>query len=347
VRRWLQIGALALATTVLASGSASAATGSMVSIGAGITGPSTLRATVYATGLAHVSAFAIDGQGRLWATTSASTNHAADGVYLVRAAGATPVEVISGLRGPLGLLWRGSTLYVASIGRVDRYGGLTGSRFATHRTILTEPAGHGWNQDLVAAPNGRLVMSIAAPCDHCTTAGKWGATIISFNADGSGVRTYASGIRAAFGLAYFPGTNTLFASMNQRDDLAAKTPGDALAVVAAGQRWRFPACYGQGGSACGGVPSVVATLDKHAAAGGVAIVTGQLGSAVGVAAVVPEWELGKVLRVALKRNGSSYTGTVEPFLTGFKSPLPARVTPGGALLVGDWATGTVYRIAPR
>jgi glucose/arabinose dehydrogenase len=315
-----------------------------VSIGAGLQGPEGLQATVYATGLAHVSAFALDSGGRLWLTTSAATDHSADGVYLVRSAGAKPVKVISGLQGPLGLVWRTSTLYVASIGRVDAYGGLHGSRFATHKTVLTEPAGHGWNQDLLAAPNGRLIMSIASACDHCTTTSRYSASIISFDPSGADVQTYVSRIRAVFGLAFYPATSTLLASMNQRDDLGAKTPGDALAVVRAGQDWKFPACYDQGGAACAGVPDVLATLDKHAAAGGVAIATGQLGSAIGTSALVSEWEFGKVLGVPLTAHGTR-AGKPATVLTGFKSPLPLLLTPGKALFVGDWTTGRIYRIS--
>ena len=302
---------------------------------------------MYATGLANVSALALDARGRVWATTSAASDHASDGVYLVPRAGAKPIKVISGLQGPLGALWRGSTLYVASIGRVDAFSGLRGSRFAMRRTVLNEPAGHGWNQNLIAAPNGRLVMSIASACDHCTPTSWWSATIVSFDPDGSHVQTYASRIRAAYGLAYVPGTNTLLASMNQRDDLGTRTPGDTLAIVRAGENWRFPGCYGQGGTACSGVPAVLATLDKHAAAGGVAVVTGQLGPAVGTAALVSEWEFGKVQRVVLTRRGSSYRGTTAPFLSGFKSPLPVLATRDGAVLVGDWATGRLYRIERR
>ena len=124
-------------------------------------------------------------------------------------------------------------------------------------------------------------MSIAAPCDHCLPASRFAATIISFNTDGTGVRTYATHVRAAFGLAFYPGTSTLVASMNQRDDLGSKTTGDVLAVVPAGSDWRSPGCYEQGGSACSGVPAVLASLDKHAAAGGVAFASGTLGSALG------------------------------------------------------------------
>ena len=37
-------------------------------------------------------------------------------------------------------------------------------------------------------------------------------------------------------------------TMNQRDDLGIRTPGDWLAVVRQGQSWGFPECYGQGGT---------------------------------------------------------------------------------------------------
>ena len=147
------------------------------------------------------------------------------------------------------------------------------------------------------------------------------------------------------GLAFFPGTSDLFPSMNQRDDLGSKTPGDWLSLVREGQDWRFPGCYGQGGVACAGVPEPTAVLDKHAAVGGVAIVTGQLGASVGTSALVPEWGSAKVQQVALKRNGSSYEGSVAPFLTGIANPLAIALTPDRSLLVGDWANGEIYRMS--
>jgi glucose/arabinose dehydrogenase len=345
VRRPVPIATLVLGV-LLAVAPAVGASARLVSIGAGLKGPKGLRATVYATGLAHVSAFALDSTGRLWVTTSAASGHSADGVYLIPRAGTKPVKVISGLKGPLGLVWRSGTLYVASIGRVDAFSRLRGTRFAARTQILSEPAGHGWNQNLVLAPNGRLIMSIASACDHCSTTSRWSASIISFDRDGSHVTTYAARVRAAFGLAFYPGTSTLLASMNQRDDLAAKTPGDALAVVHAGDDWRFPACYGQGGTACTGVPAVLATLGKHAAAGGVAVATGQLGPAIGTAALVPEWELGTVQRVSLSGTSPSFSaGAASTVLSGFTNPLPVLATKAGALFVGDWATGRIYRVA--
>ncbi len=132
--------------------------------------------------------------------------------------------------------------------------------------------------------------------------------------------------------------------MNQRDDLGARTPGDWLSLVAEGQDWGFPDCYGQGGPACAGVPRPVAVLDKHAAAGGVVILNGQLGPSVGNSALVAEWQSAKVLRVALSRSGSTYTGSVTPFLSGLRNPLALTLAPDRSLLVADWGTGTIYRL---
>jgi glucose/arabinose dehydrogenase len=337
-RRAGRIGLVALLVAGCGGGAHTAAP-ALVAIGAGLRGPAGLSAAVYATGLKNVSAFALDARGRLWATTSAASKHDDDGVYEIAGASAAPVKVIAGIAGPLGLTWVGNTLYVTSLGRVEAFSGLHGTRFAHRRTILTEPAGHGWNDAIVPLRGGRLAMGISAACDHCVSRSIWSGTIVSFRPDGSDVRVFARGIRAPVGLAPAPGTSGLLVSMNQRDDLGARTTGDALAVVAEGQDRRFPACYDQGGPACAGVPKPLAVLDKHAAVGGVGVVTGQLAAAAGASALVAEWATGKVQRVALERS----RGAVSPFLTGFTNPL-ALVATARAVFVGDWSTGRVYRI---
>ncbi len=359
-----------------AASAASAASAALVPIGAGLRGPAGLNASVYAKGPLTVADLAFDPQGRLWASAAGLEVHVHDGVYLIAGAGARPVKVVSGLDNPLGLLWHQGRLYVASVGRVDAYGGFDGRRFRTHTEILHGPVPGGENNLMALSPAGRIVMGVTATCDHCTPTSRWSGAVVSFLPDGRDLRLYAARIRAPFGLAYFPGTSDLFVSMNQRDDLGPATPGDWLAQVAEGEDWRFPGCYGQGGAACAGVPAPVAVLDKHAAVGGVAILTGQLGPAVGTAAIVPEWQSAKVERVALTRtasaptsapasagasaatprspsatgstagSGATYTGVVTTFLTGMRNPLALTLAPrGGALLVADWATGMVYRVA--
>jgi hypothetical protein len=61
----------------------------------------------------------------------------------------------------------------------------------------------------------------------------------------------------------------------------------------------------------------------------------------GKAALVAEWQTGVVKKADLDRAGSQ----ASTALTGFTNPLPLVATPDGAVLVGDWSTGVVYRIA--
>jgi glucose/arabinose dehydrogenase len=262
-----------------------------------------------------------------------SSTHRNDGVYVVARRGATPRKVIGGTTAPLGLVWVGDRLIVSSLGRVTAYSGFDGVRFRHSTVIVDGPVVSGENNNLVLAPDGRLLMGVSASCDHCVPSSKWSAAIVSFKPDGSDLRVYASRIRAAYGLAYLPGTRLLLASMNQRDDLGAKTPGDWLSIVQEGENWGFPRCYGQ----CAGRPGPVAMLDRHAAAGGVAALDS---SSVAVA----EWQLGKVLRVTLHKTAAGITGTTSVFVTRFRNPLALLTTRTGALLVGDWGTGRVYEI---
>lgn len=326
-------------------GQASTAAKPLVSIGAGLKGPAGLRASVYAQGPPTGAAFAFDSRGRLWLTAAGLSSYIHDGVYMITKAGARAVQVVSGLRNPLGILWREGKLYVASLGRVDVFSGLRGTRFAKRTRIIDGPVAKAENNLIVSAPDGRLLMGVTATCDHCTPSSPFSGSIVSFRPDGSDLRLYAKGIRAPFGLAYVPGTSDLLVSMNQRDDLGANTPGDWLGLVREGEDWGFPDCYGQGGPACAGVPAPIAVLDKHAASGAVVVVDGQLGIHIGTAALVAEWQSAKVLQIALTRSGSTYTGAATPLLEGVKNPLALAFAPDGSLLVGDWSSGTIYRIA--
>jgi len=317
----------------------------LTSIGEGLHGPAGLEASVFATGLTHAAALAFDPEGRLWVATAAFTYEGTDGIYVVDHAGAAPVEVITGLQTPLGLLWYEGSLYVASTSQVGAYSDFDGTRFLEHRTILTLPTGSGEVNELVLAPDGRMLMGITASCDHCTPSLAISGSIVSFLPNGTDLAEFATRLRAPVGLEFYPGTDDLFVTMNQRDDLGIRTPGDWLAVVRQGQSWGFPDCYGQGGTVCDGVPAPVAVLDKHAAVSGVAIVTGQLGSAVGTKALVAEWAKGVVNAVALTKVGSTYTGTVSTFISGLGQPVPVILGPDNALYIGDWGRGIVYRVA--
>ncbi len=314
-----------------------------MSIGAGLRGPASWVATRYARGPKRVSGFAWGDGGRLWLAAAGLGTHGTDGVYTRDPASHRVTKVISGLNDPLGLVWMHGTLYVASVGRVDAFSGFDGTRFARRRRIVDGPVRGAENNALARAPDGRLLMGISATCDHCTPRQRASGAIVSFRPSGKDLKVYASGIRAPVGLAFVPGTRDLLATMNQRDDLGARTTGDWLSFVQAGSAWGFPACYGQAGSACDGVPKPLAVLDRHAAASDVAI-TRAGGS---TEAFVALWATASIDRVMLTRRGSGYAARREPFLRGMEHPMALASAPDGSLLAGDWGSGLVYRVARR
>jgi glucose/arabinose dehydrogenase len=342
-RSRVQRVAIFLAVVLVAFGCRAPSAAALVDIGSGLQGPASLAASVYATTLPKVAAIAFDDAGRLWAATADYNDAGQDAIYLVAEPGATPLEVVSGVHTPLGLLWLDGSLYVSAQSGVTAYGGFDGTRFATSRTILTLPSGVGEVNELALAPDGRIWLGVSAPCDDCEPASSESAAVLSFLPDGSDLVVEASGIRAPVGLAFDAPSGELYVTMNQRDDLGDDTPGDWLGIVRTGQDWGFPECYGQGGAACAGAPTPVAVLDAHAAVAGVAIVDGELGSSVGHAALVAEWAFGKVQLVRLDAGAAS---AVEPFLAGVTSPVAVVLGPDSAVYVGDWATGSIYRIAP-
>ena len=263
---------------------------------------------------------------------------------MIDSAGATPRKIATDVHTPLGLVWIGDSLYVSESGKVEVFSGFDGTAFASRTTIVSFADDTGEVNGIAQGADGRIYVGISAPCDACTPTKQYSASVVSFLPDGTDLQVVADGIRAAVGLAFLPGTDDLFVTVNQRDDLGSKTPGDWLALIRNGQSWGFPACYGQGGAKCLGVPTPTAVLGKHAAVSGVAIVTGQLGASLGTGAVVAEWVTGKVKLVRLTKTASGYTGKTAAFLSGFENPVPVLVDASGALLVGDWTRGTLYRI---
>ena len=81
---------------------------------------------------------------------------------------------------------------------------------------------------------------------------------------------------------------------------------------------------------------------KRRAVGGVAILTGELGTSIGTSAIVPECNMAK--RVALSNSISSYNASVTPVLAGFAKPPTIALGADRSLLVGDRATGKICPI---
>src|SRR5262245_43584348 len=82
--------------------------------------PSGYTAQVWARGLHHPTAMAFGPDKRLYVTED-------DGKVRSITRGSAPRTFATGLKTPLGLLWKGSTLYVSEQGRMEAFG-LKGGR---------------------------------------------------------------------------------------------------------------------------------------------------------------------------------------------------------------------------
>jgi glucose/arabinose dehydrogenase len=77
-------------------------------------------------------------------------------------------------------------------------------------------------KNIALSPDHKLIISIASTCNVCiedTLSDPLRGAIYQYNADGSGRRLFARGLRNAEGLDFIPGTNELWATVNGRDNL--------------------------------------------------------------------------------------------------------------------------------
>lgn len=152
-------------------------------------------------------------------------------------------DFASGLRNPHDMVFHriGDTiyLYVAESNRITRSVYTTGETASAERVEVvaglpddSTPELHGSYghqlKNIALSADNKLYVSIASTCNACTedtVSDPVRGAIYQYNADGSGQRLFARGIRNAEGLDFIPGTNTLWVAVNNRDDI--RVPVDA------------------------------------------------------------------------------------------------------------------------
>lgn len=236
---------------------------------------------------------------------------------------------------------------------------------------LLRGGGH-WTRGLVFSPDGKkMYVSIGSRSnDNDDAAEADRARIFEFNADGTGQKVYAWGIRNAVGIALRPGTNELWMSTNERDGLGDNLVPDYISHVTPGGFYGWPWYYlgdhqdprhkgekpGLAKKAI--VPDVL--VQAHSASLNFCFYTGKQfpqeyrGDI--FAAFHGSWNRSKrtgykIVRVPFE-NGKA-TGAYEDFVTGFVNPdgdvwgRPVGVTVArdGSLLFSEDAHGTIWRVS--
>ena len=295
-----------------------------------------------------------------------------DGTYEVK-------TVFAGdLNAPYGLALVGDALYVANQDALLRFAYRAGQTRASappeKLTDLPSAINHHWTKALAASPDGRYLYVGIGSNSNITERGMAAeadrAMVWQVDARTGAHRPYATGLRNPTALVFPPGTNTLWAVVNERDELGPNLVPDYLTSVREGGFYGWPYSY-WGQNIDPRVrpqdPDKVAaairpdySLGSHVAALGVAFSTPALGAAFADGVFVGEhgsWNrkepVGyKVVFVPFR--GGRPAGQPVDFVSGFLGkdgktrgrPVGVTVDPRGALVVADDLSNTIWRVTP-
>ena len=282
-------------------------------------------------------------------------------------------RIASGLRQPAGVAFHDGALYVSAVDRILRYDDIErrlgdppspvviSDRFPSQTT-------HAW-KFIAFGPDGKLYVSVGAPCNICEPDPGHQANIMRMNADGSGLEVYAQGVRNSVGFDWHPQARELWFTDNGRDHLGDDLPPDKLNhAPRAGMNFGYPYCHGgtiadpQYGSLrhCREFTAPAQNLGPHVAPLGMRFYTGTQFPAVYrnqiFIAEHGSWNRSKKIgyRVTVVKLEGNKAVSYEPFAEGWLRgdsawgrPADVTVAPDGSLLVADDLAGAIYRIGWR
>jgi len=282
------------------------------------------------------------------------------------------------LDAPYGLALVGNNLYVANQGELVRFDYRAGQTKASGAPVkvtdLPSAINHHWTKALAASPDGRFLYVAIGSNSNITERGMDvevdRARVWQVDAATGAHRAYATGLRNPTALAIQPGTGTLWAVVNERDEIGPNLVPDYLTSVREGGFYGWPYAY-WGNHVDTRVmpqdPAKVAAaitpdyaLGSHVAALGVAFSVPAMGGQFGEGVFVGEhgsWNRNppvgyKVVFVPF-RDGRPAGDPVD-FVSGFRTsdglthgrPVGVTVDPRGALIVADDLSNTIWRVTP-
>ncbi len=281
------------------------------------------------------------------------------------------------LNAPYGLAFANGQIYVANQDALVRFPyreGQTRAEAPPEKvTDLPSHINHHWTKALAASPDGRHLYVGIGSNSNITERGMPAeadrAMVWEVDAQTGAHRPYATGLRNPTALAIQPGTGTLWAVVNERDELGPNLVPDYLTSVREGGFYGWPYSYwGQNVDprVMPQDPEKVAaaikpdySLGSHVAALGVAFSSPVMGERFADGVFVGEhgsWNRSvpsgyKVIFVPF-RDGAPSGDPIE-VMTGFMGedgktygrPVGVTVDPKGALIVADDLSNTVWRVA--
>jgi len=286
---------------------------------------------------------------------------------------------LSGLNQPFGMLVLNNKFYVGNTDAlwVYPYDPKATSITASGKKIASFPTGRHWTRNVVASKDGSKIYVSVGSSSNVAENGidkeTRRANILVMDPDGSNERIFANGLRNPVGMAWAPGTNTLWTVVNERDELGDDLVPDYLTSVRDSGFYGWPySYYGQHLDPRikdneqrpdlvqrAIVPDVA--LGSHVAALGLTFYTGnQFPSQYQNGAFIGEhgsWNRSHLVGYQIVfvpfANGKP-SDKPHPFLTGFiaddsKSevfgrPVGVTMIADGSLLIADDGAGRIWRV---
>jgi len=338
--------------------------------------PEGFSISIYANDVAGARSMAMGDRGTLFVGSQRAGN-----VYAIVDTDADgkadkTLVIAEGLNSPNGVAFKDGALYVAEISRILKYEGIEAALDAPPEpavvidTLPTEEH-HGWKY-LDFGPDGKLYFGVGAPCDICDAVTEKGderfSSIQRMNADGTGLETFAHGVRNTVGFTWHPTSKEMYFTDNGRDMMGDDVPQCELNRASApGGHYGYPFIhggdvpdpqYGKGKNPDDYVKPILA-LGAHVAPLGLKFYTGEQFPADYKNRIFiaqhGSWNRSikvgyRIMQVKLDDAGNA--AGYEEFATGWLDreavwgrPVDVRVAKDGALLVSDDFANVIYRIA--
>ncbi|MCL6487071.1 MAG: sorbosone dehydrogenase family protein, partial [Janthinobacterium lividum] len=159
---------------------------------------------------------------------------------------------LQGLHSPFGMALVGNALYIANSDALLRFPYETGQTTITAPgvKVMDLPAGsinHHWTKNVIASTDGKfLYISVGSNSnvgENGMAAEDGRAAIWQFTRATGKARVYATGLRNPNGMAWQPGTQTLWTTVNERDELGNDLVPDYMTSVKEGAFYGWPYSY--------------------------------------------------------------------------------------------------------
>ena len=207
-----------------------------------LTVPAGFKVSVFASDVTNARLMAISPDGVLFVARQskgdvvALPDHDKDGK-------ADKMEiVVSNLTRPHSLAFQKGYLYIATNPSVMRVKYANGKVEGTPEKFIDLPVSttSHYTRTIGFDKSGKLYVAIGSSCNLCEDDDARRTTIMVYNADGTGGRPYARGLRNAIGLDWDPRTGILWADDMGEDKHGEEKPGDEINRIEDGKHYGWP-----------------------------------------------------------------------------------------------------------